>query len=917
MAIDFNVYAFDCGTTNWRISFLSCQKITDSNDTSKIEPLGQTQPIALTTFSTGGHFLPAALLLNGEGKVLGYGQNAYDLACDPENLPYLRDAFKLCIGNDQAGSLSEPSLRYSHQEALGYTQLLLSQILQQLDREKPDSLAGESGNFFLFAHPVHWGRELSDGTIEGQILADFAKTIKEAFPTELRKNIHFVPEPEGALLSLMRSGQLTDAGNKYTLVVDVGGGTTDFVAGQWTSEGLQDIRYYGGLHGGGLFDHNLAEYLADVLKVPYKQKELAWSELRIYGQRLKETLSRQVQSNPSLPVTKKIVLELPGEDDESVFLSHKINFTISDFENQAQKSIADLNNLILRALLEMDLRKSDIAQVVLVGGGSHLYLVPQLLKEVFGNSVPVVYDITAEQTVVQGVALWLTRPKPKPSGWAAILYDFNKSSFITIPEDFTPEKTQWALKYILGTLQNTQNIPENPRWSLFKDENYCVVGITCRFDSSNEKLFVGYVAHVDLEYGLPPIISYSSRDIKDFKPLSRYTKKSQNSQILLKSNYQRINYSEVPKNSNCNNSKYQLNFDIQKVWIWIDSEIERKNLWLATAQYARDFPEKSVSLCIGLESHIDALDSLFLNGTVTQAGQTEKIQQLKRGSLTSDEVKITILGASGAGQRCYLLAMYAAMRQGIDGFALSTQDLEDDAGLTELWKSLIQNNWWPACTCRYRFHVYNFNVKYLSKNLANINWLDCFRSAFIDLNYQVDNSEWKAYLLASSGILLMIDGNYFNNKSNMLKLATSIESNQMLYHLCKVAQEEGDRGGVPVCIVITKYDLVQNRQKQELIEDIKLLFNPLFARNSNWLVSIVPVSLGKELSLDCTQEKIEPINVHLPILFMLYGYFWYQYNHKQGKDKQDVQKYLQLLASQLQEIPIYFGGLEIGANLKF
>ncbi len=178
MATSFNVYAFDCGTTNWRISCLSCQELISNNGTSKIEPLGQTQPVALTTFSTGGHFLPAALLLNDNGEVQSYGQNAYDLACDPENLPYLRDAFKLCIGNNQSISPLEPSQRYSHQEALKYTQLLLCQILQQLDREKPGSLARESGNYFLFAHPVHWGREISDGEIKGQILAYFAQVIQ-------------------------------------------------------------------------------------------------------------------------------------------------------------------------------------------------------------------------------------------------------------------------------------------------------------------------------------------------------------------------------------------------------------------------------------------------------------------------------------------------------------------------------------------------------------------------------------------------------------------------------------------------------------------------------------------------------------------------------------------------------------------
>lgn len=911
MATSFNVYAFDCGTTNWRVSCLICHEIITNKGTSKIEPLGQPQPVALTTFNTGGHFIPAALLLNNKGEVQSYGQSAYDFACDPENLPHLRDAFKLCIGNNQPILPLEPSQRYSHQEALKYTQLLLSQILQQLDKEKPGSLARESGNYFLFAHPVHWGCELSDGEIEGQILADFAKTIKEVFPTELRNNIHFVPEPEGALLSLMRSEQLTDIGNKYTLVVDVGGGTTDFVVGQWTSEGLQDIRHYGGLHGGGLFDHNLAEYLADVLKVPPEQRELAWSELRHYGQRLKESLSRQVQLNPSVSVTMKIMLELPGKDGESVLLSQKINFTNSDFENQAKNSIAGLNNLILKALVEMDLRKSDIAQVVLVGGGSHLYLVPELLKETFGNSMSVVYDVTAEQTVVQGVALWLTRPKPKPSGWAGIIYDFSASSFITFPKDFTPENQGWALNYILGTLLTTDNISETPRWSLFKNEDYCVVGITCKSYHGKNNLFIGYVTHVYPEYGLLPIISYSSKNIEDFKPLSRYITEAKNGQLPLQSNYERVSYSEVTNHPDLDNNKYQLNTDIQKIYIWSDSETERKNLWLATAQYARDFLDKSVSVCIGLESQTDALDSLFLNATVSQAKQTSKIQ-LKRDSLTDEKIKITILGNCGAGQACYLLAMYAAMRQGINGFILSTQDLKDDIVLTEMWKALVDSKRWPGCTSDSSQHI-NFEARYLSKKLITLDWLDCWRSAFLNLNLDKHPTviELREHLMTSSGILLIVDGGDLSHKTNSQKLV-STESGSMLWHLSKVAKKHGT---VPVCIVITKYDLCMERDKDEIIQDIMSLFNPLFAPGSDWLVSIIPVSLGKELATDWKQGKIEPFNVHLPILFMLYGYFCHQYVHKRTGDKQDVQKYLKLLASQLRELPVYLGGKEMKIEL--
>lgn len=149
----------------------------EDGGTRKLQPVSEPQVVALTTFTSTGHSLPAALLLDTNGRVQSYGQNVYDLAREPARLPYLRDAFKLCIGNCQLPVALNPLCRYTHKEALIYTQLLLSQVIEQLEREKPGSFAKGSGNLFFFAHPVHWGCEKSDGQIEGQILADFAGAV--------------------------------------------------------------------------------------------------------------------------------------------------------------------------------------------------------------------------------------------------------------------------------------------------------------------------------------------------------------------------------------------------------------------------------------------------------------------------------------------------------------------------------------------------------------------------------------------------------------------------------------------------------------------------------------------------------------------------------------------------------------------
>jgi hypothetical protein len=126
------------------------------------------------------------------------------------------------------------------------------------------------------------------------------------------------------------------------------------------------------------------------------------------------------------------------------------------------------------------------------------------------------------------------------SKWSAIVYsrtyevDFR---LIAIPDYFNDEDKKWALNYILGTTRSTGSLDIQPRWSLFKNEHYCVIGVTCRandlFESTDLATedrtqdfkrrplfaFVGYVTQIDQEQGLPSILPYTGRNLELFKPL--------------------------------------------------------------------------------------------------------------------------------------------------------------------------------------------------------------------------------------------------------------------------------------------------------------------------------------------------------------------------------------------------------------
>ncbi|GDZ95176.1 hypothetical protein PA905_34150 [Planktothrix agardhii CCAP 1459/11A] len=441
-----NNYGIDCGTTNWRIFQFN------GSDPSQVP-----QPLSLTIFDSARHCLPTALLLDENQKILACGERAYEEITnyDLYKSANLFDAFKLCFGNDQTVEASDPNKRYTHQEALSHTGKLLSKVVERLQEEKPNCLA--TNNQFIFTHPVHWGITKSNGEIEGKILGDFALTIQGYFPENLHNNIRFLPEPEAALLSLLQTKQLQQLTNGYTLIVDIGGGTTDVVAGQLTSGGLEDIRYFGKGYGGNHFDEAIAQYIAIQFELNESQQLSLDRQLRYYGRKFKENLSQQARINYNQAVNFQVLLADPTEKN---VLRRPISLTCTEFEQIVTKGKEYLHDSLLVALEKMQLTPENIGQIILVGGGARLFIVPNILREMFGNSVPIIYGDPPESTVARGAALWgmpkqllniplLSKPKKEGDEYAKIAR-----------ENLRQQKYQQAIEGFTEVIQeNPTNVP--------------------------------------------------------------------------------------------------------------------------------------------------------------------------------------------------------------------------------------------------------------------------------------------------------------------------------------------------------------------------------------------------------------------------------------------------------------------------
>ncbi len=236
-----------------------------------------------------------------------------------------------------------------------------------------------------------------------------------------------------------------------------------------------------------------------------------------------------------------------------------------------------------------------------------------------------------------------------------------------------------------------------------------------------------------------------------------------------------------------------------------------------------------------------------------------------------------MLGDSGSGKTCYMLAMYAAMQMGDHGFTITTVDPDENVRLNNLWANLIStvgSRRWPDKTNQMKTYKFEFSEGLDSS--IRFEWLD-YRGGALSQESASDSDivELRNQILQSSGLFFCISGEHLREKitaGSLPKVIVESKARFMtdyLVHLRKRVKRE-ERQYFPIIITVSKYDLCYDRPKEELLEDIKKVFKPVFAEHTHWLVMICPVSLGKGLAFDKHSSKIIPKNLHLPLIFALY-----------------------------------------------
>jgi molecular chaperone DnaK (HSP70)/uncharacterized protein (DUF697 family) len=398
---DINLIGIDFGTTNSCVCFTRYNPQKEDYDEPRVINFGNDK------------ILRTALLLDSTGnKAVEFGETIYkksDYVRYPERV---REEFKINIGNDP--------------EATRLTTWFFQNILSQLTRHLGVRALNPANEQVIVGVPAQWTLEQQAATRQAAQAAGFPA-------------VETAPEPVGAMLYHYFNGDIEfGASDELTLVIDFGGGTTDFVVVKTEANGQHPVivRTYGQRYGGRDFDQIFFNYIH---KNYWRGGELTPQqrvELLRFARKFKEDFSLAIERGDQ---SDAMTCLIRGGIDARVSLA------LPDFqsENMGGPIIDRFAGIVLNGLQKSHLTPYDIRRVILTGGSARWYFVKQAMSMF---QCPIVISKNPEQTIAKGLSLVKADLKPR-APLAAI------PAPMTPPEPSTPILAQLEA---LGVLSDTE-----------------------------------------------------------------------------------------------------------------------------------------------------------------------------------------------------------------------------------------------------------------------------------------------------------------------------------------------------------------------------------------------------------------------------------------------------------------------------
>lgn len=204
-----------------------------------------------------------------------------------------------------------------------------------------------------------------------------------------------IPEPTAAALAY----GLDKGGDKKIAVFDLGGGTFDISILEIGDGVFEVLSTNGDTHlGGDDFDHAILKHLLEEFKketgIDLSQDKMALQRLRDAAEKAKIELSGTQSTEINQPF---ITMDATGPKHLSMTL------TRSKLESLCHELIERTVEPCLKALKDANVSKSQIDEVILVGGMSRMPAVERKVKEIFGKEAH--KGVNPDEVVAVGAAI--------------------------------------------------------------------------------------------------------------------------------------------------------------------------------------------------------------------------------------------------------------------------------------------------------------------------------------------------------------------------------------------------------------------------------------------------------------------------------------------------------------------------------
>lgn len=368
------IIGIDLGTTN------SCVSVMEGNEPVVIQNAegGRTTP-SVVAFSKDGERLVGApakrQAITNPDKTVASVKRFMGRMFDEVKDESKQVAYKVVKGEDGTARVEIDDRKYAPQE-------ISAMVLQKM-KQTAEEYIGEKVTEAVITVPAYFNDAQRKATQEAGKIAGL----------EVKRIIN---EPTAAALAYGLDKKETD---QTIVVYDLGGGTFD-VSILDLGDGVFEVKSTNGdTHlGGDDFDARIIDFLADEFKkdegIDLRNDPMAMQRLKDAAEKAKIELSSSAKTNVNLPF---VTATNDGPKHLNVDLSR------SKFEQLVDDLVKRSITPCEKALKDAGMSKSDIDQVILVGGSTRIPRIQEAVKEFFGKDPS--KGVNPDEVVAVGAAI--------------------------------------------------------------------------------------------------------------------------------------------------------------------------------------------------------------------------------------------------------------------------------------------------------------------------------------------------------------------------------------------------------------------------------------------------------------------------------------------------------------------------------